>query len=58
MKAWFALGGDREPVVFDFRRWLEGEDINMNRITGEVDTDIPFCIWMSMRTGSGNDKSI
>ncbi|MBG9657325.1 hypothetical protein [Cytobacillus firmus] len=42
VKAWFALGGDREPVVFDFRRWLEGEDIKMNRITGEVDTDIPF----------------
>ncbi|MGM0778500.1 MAG: C45 family autoproteolytic acyltransferase/hydrolase [Bacillota bacterium] len=42
MKAWFALGGDREPVVFDFRGWLEGEDIKMNRITGEVDTDIPF----------------
>ncbi|MBN8202464.1 MULTISPECIES: C45 family autoproteolytic acyltransferase/hydolase [Bacillaceae] len=42
MKAWFALGGDREPVIFDFRDWLDGQDIKMNRITGEVDTDIPF----------------
>lgn len=42
MKAWFALGGDREPVVFDFAQWLEGEDAALERITGEVNTDIPF----------------
>ncbi|XXM72166.1 C45 family autoproteolytic acyltransferase/hydrolase [Lysinibacillus sphaericus] len=42
MKAWFALGGDREPVVFDFDKWLKGEDITRTQITGEVDTDIPF----------------
>ncbi|MGM0753906.1 MAG: C45 family autoproteolytic acyltransferase/hydrolase [Bacillota bacterium] len=42
MKVWFALGGDREPVVFDFTQWLEGEDAVLERITGEVDTDIPF----------------
>lgn len=42
MKAWIALGGDREPVQFDFGKWLEGENIKMNRITGEIDTDIPF----------------
>ncbi|KON89745.1 choloylglycine hydrolase [Sporosarcina globispora] len=42
MKAWFALGGDREPIVFDFRQWLDGQDVEINRITGEVDTDIPF----------------
>lgn len=42
MKAWFALGGDREPSIFDFGHWLDGQDIEMNRITGEVDTDIPF----------------
>ncbi|MFG6115286.1 C45 family autoproteolytic acyltransferase/hydrolase [Halobacillus sp. MO56] len=42
MIAWFALGGDQEPVELDFGKWLKGEDIAMNRITGEVDTDIPF----------------
>ncbi|MGM0854860.1 MAG: C45 family autoproteolytic acyltransferase/hydrolase [Bacillota bacterium] len=42
MKAWFALGGDREPVVFDFAKWLEGEDVVLEKILGEVNTDIPF----------------
>ncbi|KAA0561504.1 acyl-CoA--6-aminopenicillanic acid acyltransferase [Bacillus sp. CH30_1T] len=42
LKAWFALGGDREPVVFDFAKWLEGEDVVHEKIKGEVDTDIPF----------------
>jgi predicted choloylglycine hydrolase len=42
MKTWIALGGDREPVEFDFGKWLEGEDVDINRITGEIDTDIPF----------------
>jgi predicted choloylglycine hydrolase len=42
LKAWFALGGDREPVIFDFGKWLEGEKIRLKRILGEVDTDLPF----------------
>ncbi|MDY0395764.1 C45 family autoproteolytic acyltransferase/hydrolase [Virgibacillus halophilus] len=41
-KVWFALGGDREPVVFDFRKWLEGENSHLIRIFGEVDTKLPF----------------
>ncbi|ASN06926.1 C45 family autoproteolytic acyltransferase/hydolase [Virgibacillus necropolis] len=41
-KVWFALGGDREPVVFDFAKWLAGEKIYTKRIMGEVDTDLPF----------------
>ncbi|KGP74433.1 C45 family autoproteolytic acyltransferase/hydolase [Pontibacillus yanchengensis] len=41
-KAWFALGGDQEPVVFDFDKWLAGDDVTIERITGEVDTDLPF----------------
>ncbi|WP_089653533.1 C45 family autoproteolytic acyltransferase/hydolase [Halobacillus aidingensis] len=41
-KAWFALGGDREPVEFDFSRWLNGDDLEEEKIDGEVDTDIPF----------------
>jgi predicted choloylglycine hydrolase len=42
MKAWIALGGDQEPIEFDFAKWLEGKDVEMERITGEVNTDIPF----------------
>ncbi|MEN1969246.1 C45 family peptidase [Lentibacillus sp. N15] len=41
-KAWFALGGNREPVVFDFAAWLEGKDFMTKRVLGEVDTDLPF----------------
>jgi predicted choloylglycine hydrolase len=41
-KALFALGGDRSPVEFDFAGWLQGEDLNMQQITGEVNTSIPF----------------
>lgn len=42
MKAWFALGGDQEPTEIDFGKWLTGEDVELQKIYGEVDTDIPF----------------
>ncbi|MBB6453267.1 putative choloylglycine hydrolase [Salirhabdus euzebyi] len=42
LKTWFALGGDQEPTVFDFAKWLNGENESREKITGEVDTDIPF----------------
>lgn len=42
MKAWFALGGNQDPIEFDFAKWLEGQDIEIERINGEVDTDLPF----------------
>lgn len=41
-KAWFVLGGDKEPVEFNFSAWLEGKEIAAERIEGEVDTEIPF----------------
>lgn len=41
-KVWFALGGDREPVVFDFATWLKGDDFMTKRVLGEVNTDLPF----------------
>ncbi|GGD26059.1 C45 family autoproteolytic acyltransferase/hydolase [Pontibacillus salipaludis] len=42
LTAWMALGGDREPVEFDFAHWLQGNDLDISRIYGEVDTDLPF----------------
>ena len=42
MKAWFALGGNQKPIEFDFTKWLEGQDVEIERINGEVDTDLPF----------------
>ncbi|GIN88007.1 linear amide C-N hydrolase [Heyndrickxia sporothermodurans] len=41
-KAWFALGGDKEPFLFDFSKWLAGENVMLDRMTGEIDTEIPF----------------
>lgn len=41
-QAWFALGGDQEPAVFDFDSWLEGQDPGVEKVFGEVDTDIGF----------------
>ncbi|PSL30586.1 putative choloylglycine hydrolase [Planomicrobium soli] len=41
-KVWFALGGDQEPVEFDFNSWLAGEAIAKGQITGEIDTEIGF----------------
>ncbi|MFD1362903.1 C45 family autoproteolytic acyltransferase/hydolase [Lentibacillus salinarum] len=40
LKAWFALGGDQEPVVFDFADWLKGSDVAAESIHGELDTHL------------------
>ncbi|MED1201490.1 C45 family autoproteolytic acyltransferase/hydolase [Heyndrickxia acidicola] len=42
MKAWISLGGNQEPLEFDFAEWLGGKDVQKKRIMGNVDTDIPF----------------
>ncbi len=41
-KAWFALGGDREPLIFDFAKWLAGDYVPEMRILGKVNTDLDF----------------
>ncbi|WKA55859.1 C45 family autoproteolytic acyltransferase/hydolase [Planococcus shixiaomingii] len=41
-KTWFAIGGNQEPVEFDFKSWLEGEAVETIQITGEIDTEIGF----------------
>ncbi|RYG73483.1 acyl-CoA--6-aminopenicillanic acid acyltransferase [Lentibacillus lipolyticus] len=42
MKAWFAIGADRKPVILDFAKWLHGEKINVKRIKGELAHASPF----------------
>lgn len=41
-KVWFALGGNQQPVVFDFDSWLQGEGLAIQTVHGTVDTDIGF----------------
>ncbi|MUV37101.1 hypothetical protein JNUCC1_00907 [Lentibacillus sp. JNUCC-1] len=36
MKAWFAIGPNRMPVIFDFEKWLRGKDVHVKRIKGEL----------------------
>ncbi|HEY4601333.1 MAG TPA: C45 family peptidase [Cerasibacillus sp.] len=38
----FALGEVDKPVMFDFKKWLNGESLNLDRIDGYLETDIPF----------------
>ncbi|RNF39447.1 C45 family autoproteolytic acyltransferase/hydolase [Planococcus salinus] len=38
----FALGGDVEPHVFDFGSWLQGGQLAIDKIHGEVETEIGF----------------
>ncbi|GAB3808289.1 C45 family autoproteolytic acyltransferase/hydolase [Virgibacillus kimchii] len=42
LKAWFVIGPDRKPVIFDFRKWLQGDNIHITRIKGELDYHRPF----------------
>lgn len=42
LKALFVIGLDRKPVIFDFNKWLQGKDINVTKIKGELDFDKPF----------------
>jgi predicted choloylglycine hydrolase len=42
LKAWFAIGGDKMPFIFDFHEWLKGEKVHVTRLKGELETDIPF----------------
>lgn len=42
LEAWLALGGNQQPVKFDFASWLKGENFPVSEVTGMIDTDIPF----------------
>ncbi|MDL4843201.1 C45 family autoproteolytic acyltransferase/hydolase [Aquibacillus rhizosphaerae] len=41
-KAWFALGGDRLPVIFDFTSYLKGENMKITQVKGLLEYDTPF----------------
>ncbi|WP_077325240.1 C45 family autoproteolytic acyltransferase/hydolase [Virgibacillus siamensis] len=42
LKAWFVIGPDRKPVIFDFREWLNGKDMHVKRVKGELEFPEPF----------------
>jgi predicted choloylglycine hydrolase len=42
LKAWFVIGPDRMPVIFDFGKWLQGDKVNITQIKGELDYHRPF----------------
>jgi len=42
MKAWFAIGHNQLPVIFDFQKWLQGLDVHVKRMKGELDYTKPF----------------
>ncbi|WP_249870641.1 C45 family autoproteolytic acyltransferase/hydolase [Oceanobacillus saliphilus] len=42
MKSWIALGGDRQPLIFDFNRWLTGEKLHATKIKGILDSSDGF----------------
>ncbi|MFB9974424.1 C45 family autoproteolytic acyltransferase/hydrolase [Allobacillus sp. GCM10007489] len=42
MKAWFVIGANRMPVIFDFNKWLQGNQVLVKRMKGELDYSRPF----------------
>ncbi|QHS21887.1 acyl-CoA--6-aminopenicillanic acid acyltransferase [Virgibacillus sp. MSP4-1] len=42
MKAAFAIGADRYPVIFDFSKWLKGDRVNVKKVKGQLEPDVPF----------------
>jgi predicted choloylglycine hydrolase len=42
LKAWFVIGPDRMPVIFDLNKWLQGEKVPITRMKGQLDYHRPF----------------
>jgi predicted choloylglycine hydrolase len=42
MKAWFSIGGNQKPVIFDFRKWLDGERVFIKKVKGKLNSNSPF----------------
>ncbi|MBM7633241.1 C45 family autoproteolytic acyltransferase/hydolase [Geomicrobium sediminis] len=42
LRASIGIGGNQKPYTFDFHDWLEGNDLNLAKLEGIVDTELPF----------------
>ncbi len=42
LKAWFVIGPDKKPVIFDFNKWLKGDNVNVKQIKGTLEYHRPF----------------
>lgn len=42
MQAWIAIGSDRLPLIFDFNKWLKGENLNAKQIKGKLESKNNF----------------
>lgn len=42
LKAWFVIGPDRKPVIFNFAKWLQGDKINVKQVKGVLEYSTPF----------------
>jgi len=38
----FALGGNKRPVMLDFHKWLKGENLNIIKIRGSIESEASF----------------
>ncbi len=41
-KVGFAIGGNQQPLFFDFESWLNGDHLAVQQIQGKIDTNIGF----------------
>jgi len=42
LKVGFSLGGDQRPLLIDFHKWIEGKNINIKQIKGQIDSPSSF----------------
>jgi len=42
LEAWVALGGKKEPEIFSFQTWLNGQNIPIKKIAGTIRSDVGF----------------
>lgn len=50
MKTFYAIGGNRMPVIFDFQRILEGDKTNIKQIKGQLEYNRPFVNMETIRS--------
>lgn len=42
LTAWMTLGENQAPASIDFQSWLDGNELEMQQFTGQIDTDLTF----------------